>query len=51
MKLTGKQRFQLMPIWFKQKDFQGNFEEYVKRVCKQKGIEYVPPKPNEDKRP
>lgn len=39
-KLTGYQRFQLRLAWLKG-DKALPFEEYVKKVCKAKGIEYV----------
>lgn len=48
-KLTGHQRAQLTIAWLKRKDVEP-FEEFVKRVCKLKGIEYVPPKPREERK-
>jgi hypothetical protein len=42
VKLTGFQRFQLIKLWHK-KGRSGDKEEFVKAVCKQKGILYTPP--------
>lgn len=42
MKLTGRQRFQLTLLWMK-RGRQGDKEDFIKQVCKQKGLEYVPP--------
>ena len=48
-KLTGYQRFQLTLVWLKRKDMEETFEDFVKKVCDAKGIEYGPPKPHERK--
>ena len=46
MKLTGLMRCQLRIAWLKRgKDM--DFEEYVKKVCKAKGITYTASKPKE----
>lgn len=45
-KLTGYQRFQLKRTWIKRKDLHekfSDFEEFVKSVCTEKGIEYHKP--------
>lgn len=42
MKLTGYQRFILSRIWLKG-DKELTKEEYIKRVCELKGLEYVEP--------
>lgn len=42
MKLTGIQRFQLTLVWLK-KGREGDKEEFIKKVCEAKGIEYTPP--------
>lgn len=42
MKLTGKQRFQLVMLWIK-RGREGDKEEFIKKVCKAKGLEYIPP--------
>lgn len=42
MKLTGQQRLQLVMLWIK-KGREGDKEEYIKAVCKLKGLEYTPP--------
>lgn len=39
-KITGYQRFQLRKVWLKS-DQSMSFEDYVKAVCKSKGLEYV----------
>lgn len=49
-KLTGHQRFQLTIVWLKRKDMNETFEDFVKKVCEAKGIEYVPPKPREERK-
>jgi hypothetical protein len=41
-KLTGLQRYQLTRLWRKG-DKEISKEEYIKKVCKLKGIEYVAP--------
>ncbi len=40
--LSGKQRLQLVVLWIKH-GREGDKEEFIKKVCKAKGIEYTPP--------
>lgn len=42
MKLTGFQRFVLVKEWHR-RGREGDKEDFVKAVCKAKGIEYTPP--------
>lgn len=42
VKLSGFQRFQLVKIWHK-RGREGDKEEFLKKVCAQKGLIYVPP--------
>lgn len=42
IKLSGFQRFQLVKLWHK-RGREGDKEEFVKKVCVQKGLIYVPP--------
>lgn len=46
MALTGKQRLELVVIWIKRggKEYMDK-EEFIKQVCKVKGIEYIEPIP------
>ena len=43
MKLTGFMRFRITNHWLKGGRV-GDLEEYIKKVCAAKEIEYVPPK-------
>lgn len=40
--LTGYQRFQLSKLWLK-RGKEGSKETFIKAVCEQKGLRYVPP--------
>lgn len=40
--LSGFQRFQLVKLWHK-RGSEGSKEDFIKRVCDQKGILYTPP--------
>lgn len=42
VKLTGKQRFQLVMMWIK-RGREGDKEKFIKKICEAKGIEYAPP--------
>ena len=44
--LTGYRRWQLVRIW-RRLGKPGNKEEWIKQVCKQKGVVYTPPIPVE----
>lgn len=41
-KLTGFQRFVLTKLWHKL-GREGDKEDFIKKACRQKGIEYTPP--------
>lgn len=41
-KLTGLQRLQLTMLWIK-RGREGYKEDFIKKVCKAKNIEYTPP--------
>lgn len=41
-KLTGHQRFQLVHQWIK-RGKEGDKEDFIKKVCEAKGIEYTAP--------
>ena len=49
MKLTGYQRFTLVRLWYARYKDDMTKEHYVKRVCKEKNIEYVEPTKNNRK--
>ena len=46
MTLTGFQRFQVAKAWLK-RGHAGDLQEYIKKVCEAKGLEYTPPKPRD----
>lgn len=41
-KLNGLYRFQIVRLWIK-RGRQGDKEDFIKKVCEAKGLEYVPP--------